>query len=149
MVTRRVCLLGLAVAALGCVSAPPARSERAVSRAELRETIRECNSRSDRFRRTLRRALDRSRLDGTRREDDLNDLALRLGDALDDLRRELGRGEDRHDTRDDVERALDAARGLDRGVERFRLGRDVDDDWRLLRRELDRLADAYRLPPVR
>jgi hypothetical protein len=109
----------------------------------LQGTIKSLKNLSAQFERQLDRALDRSRADGTRREDTLNELAERFKDAADDL-------DDAYDNRRDYSRSADEARRvlsigsqIDRAISRGRNLRNVQNNWRNIERNLQVLARAY------
>jgi hypothetical protein len=108
----------------------------------LRDSVRRLKDLSGRFEDHLDSALDRSRVDGTRREDNLNDVAREFHKAARDL-------EDRFDDRRDLNRSsgeahrvLNIGERLDRVVQRIGDGR-VRNDWMQIRQELNVIADAY------
>lgn len=105
--------------------------------------IRRVEDRTDVFVRQFDRALDNSRMDGTRREDRLMDLARELERATDELRREFDRGDSLQENRDEVQRCISVASRIDNAVRRQRVGAGVQNSWRNLRNELNALARAY------
>jgi hypothetical protein len=122
---------------------------RGYTKAEVDAIIHRVESRSDEFRRLFDKALDNSRLDGTRREDELNAQAKRLRNSLDNLRREFDRNENYRDTRPQVSSTLDIAADINRTMRRRRLGGETERQWALLRDELNTLADVYELRGLR
>lgn len=123
--------------------------ERGYTRDEVNAVIRRVETRTDEFVRLFDRSLDRSRLDGTRREDNLNERARDLERATDDLRREFDRKESYFATRPEVARCLNLAGGIDNTLRRRRLGGQTERQWAMLRAELNELARVYNLPRVR
>ena len=122
---------------------------RGYTRDEVNAMIRRVETRMDEFVRLFAKSLDRSGLDGTRREDNLNDRAKELERATDELRREFDRKESYVATRPEVGRCLNIAGEIDRTVRRRRLGGQTERQWALLRAELNELARVYNLPRVR
>ena len=122
---------------------------RGYTKAEVDAVIKRVETRSDAFVKLFDRALDRSRLDGTDREDNLNEHARRLERELDDLRREFDRKESYVETRPEVRRCLDAAGAINRTMKSRRMGAETERQWALLRTELNTLADVYGLPMLR
>ncbi|HST51962.1 MAG TPA: hypothetical protein VLJ61_08125 [Pyrinomonadaceae bacterium] len=122
---------------------------RGYTKAEVDAIIHRVESRSDEFRHLFDKALDNSRLDGTRREDELNAQAKRLKNSLDNLRREFDRNENYRDTRPQVSSTLDIAADINRTMRRRRLGGETERQWALLRDELNTLADVYELRGLR
>lgn len=97
----------------------------------------------------LDRALDRTRADGTAREDRIERAAENLENATDELRREFDRrGDTWWETRENVGKALNAARDLNRLMRDRRLNRLTGNTWTLLQRDLNSLARVYNLPRV-
>lgn len=109
---------------------------------QVEEIIHRIESQSDVFRKSLDRALDKSRLDGTRREDDINSFVK-------EFYKETKRLHDHFDshksTASDVQTLLDRAAQIDQFMRRNRLRNDQDArrDWAMLRGYLDELARVY------
>lgn len=122
------------------------RDDRRVS---VERLIRQVETRSDAFRRSVDRALDRSRLDGSRREDRINEEVKQFERAVDRLRDEFNRRDSRDETRRNVERVLREADEIGRAIRTSNLARTVDREWAVLRAELNTLADVYNLKPLR
>jgi hypothetical protein len=122
---------------------------RGYTRAEVDAVIKRVENRSDEFVKLFDESLDRSGLDGSEREDRLNERAKNLERTLDDLRREFDRKESYVETRPEVRRCLALAGEINDVMKRRRMGGQVERQWGLLRAELNTLADVYELPPVR
>lgn len=125
------------------------RERRQYEKAEVDAVIHRVEDRTDIFMRLFDSSLDRSRLDGTRREDRLNERAKELRDAVSDLRRAFDRTNSYYDTRPQVNRCLNLAGGIDKVVRRRRLGGDTERTWGDVRAELNALADVYGLSRMR
>ena len=123
--------------------------ERGYTRDEVNAVIRRVETRTDEFVKLFDKSLDRSGLDGTRREDNLNDRAKELEKATDELRREFDRKESYVATRPEVARCLNIAGNIDNTMRRRRMGGQTERQWALLRAELNELARLYNLPRVR
>lgn len=119
------------------------------TKAEIDRVIRRVENQSDRFVRSFDSSLDNSRLDGTRREDNLNQRASTLENDLDSLRLEFDRTDRYQDTRSQVSRVLSTAEGINTAVRNRRLGRNTERIWAQLRTELNALANAYNLRQLR
>jgi hypothetical protein len=107
---------------------------------QLDTLIRRIETRTDSFRANLDRALDRTRYDGTRAEDDINRFVRDFEQATDQLRSRFG---SRTSVAADVENVLRQASLIDSFVSRNRLNRRATDDWALLRTDLNELASTY------
>ena len=105
--------------------------------------VRDCENRTDDFKSALARALDHSRLDGSYREHRLNSDARRMERAMNEVREAWNRDRDVDRARAYVRRAISAGRDVDRALPRFYLRRHVESEWRVLRAELNRLADIF------
>jgi signal transduction histidine kinase len=153
-ITRKVFITLAAICALLILSSPTeaqrrrAPRQRGYAKAQVNEIIKRVEERSDRFVKLFDRSLDRSRLDGTNREDRLNEHARNLETALDELRREFDRKENYVETRPEVRRCLDIATNINVAVRNRRLGGETERQWALLRSELNTLADVYGLPLI-
>ena len=93
-----------------------------------------------RFRKSLDSSLDRSRLNGTKREDDINTIVKNYEDATERL---YSRFKDNKSVGADVEAVLDGAAELDRFMTRRLASERAERDWAAVRDDLRRLADAY------
>jgi hypothetical protein len=93
-----------------------------------------------RFRKSLDSSLDRNRLNGTNREDDINTIVKSYEDATERL---YSRFKDNKSVGADVEAVLDGAAELDRFMARRLASEKAERDWAAVREDLRRLADAY------
>ena len=121
---------------------------RAYTKADVERIIKRVENRSDEFKKEFDKALDRSRLNGTKREDQLNQYAKDLEKATDELRREFDRRDQWIENRDEVRRCLALASKLDVAMRNRRLGSKVESTWSALRYELNTLAQVYNLPLI-
>ena len=119
------------------------------SKAQVERIIRRVENQSDRFVRSFDNALDRSRADGTWREDNLNERARELENGLDSLRREFDRTDRYQDTRAQVSSVLGTAEQINTAVRRRRLRNNTERLWAQLRSELNALAAVYNLRQLR
>ena len=127
------------------------RYERRYSKRQVAEVITRVEQSSNRFRKDLDTALDRSRLDGSRREDAINRDVQQFEEAVNRLRREFDRNDSWWQTRRDVEQVLDKGRDVGTRMRNNRVGRNnrnLEAQWRNLRRDLNTLALRYNLPAV-
>ena len=124
-------------------------------RVNVERIINQVESRSDAFRRNVDRALDRSRLNGSREEDRLNEEVKQFARAVDQLRSDFDRRDNRDnrdnrdDTRRNVDRVLREADEIGRAIGRANLERNVEREWAGLRADLNTLANVYNLRPLR
>ena len=122
---------------------------RGYTKAQVEQIIRRLENQSDRFVRSFDRSLDNSRADGTRREDNLNQRARDLENALDILRQEFDRTDRYEDTRSQVSSVLNVAEDINRAVRSRRLRGNTERLWSQVRSELNYLASVYNLRQLR
>lgn len=107
---------------------------------EVERIIHNIERQSDRFRSSLHSALDRSRLNDTRREDDVNAF---VKEFYNETKRLHDHFDDHKSTSADVQSVLDRAVRIDEFMRRHPLTRQAQNDWSGLRVSLDELARAY------
>ena len=93
-----------------------------------------------RFRKSFDSSLDRSRLNGSNREDDINRFLKNYEDATERL---YSRFKDNKSVGADVEAVLDGAAEIDRFMTRRLANERAERDWDAVRQDLRRLAEAY------
>lgn len=110
----------------------------------LRDSIRRVRNRSDDFRNHLDSALDRSRIDDTRREDRINDMAREFERAAHRLDDRFDNGRDLNRSADEARHLLEVGVRIDQLMARARLrdGR-AQSDWAQIRQDLRVIANAY------
>ena len=107
---------------------------------DVEKILRRIEQQSDRFRSSLDAALDKSRFNGSNREDDINSFIKDFYEQTKHLRQRF----DKHQsTSPDVEAVLDRAARIDDFMSRNRLSSKAQNDWSTLRSNLDELASAY------
>ena len=108
----------------------------------LRDSIHRLDRMAKDFEREVDRSLDRSRRDGTRNEDRINNEARQFRNAVGNLKSRFGNGRDLNRSRNEAQRVLQEAQGLNR-VARF--DNRLANQWSQIQRELGVIADAYNL----
>lgn len=144
-----ICCLVMATASPSFAQLRGSARNRGYTRANVDRLIRQAENRSDQFVAIFDRSLDRSRLEGTIREDRLNERARELEVQLNIVRREFNRAGNYYDIRSHIANALNAAQGINTVVRNRRLIPVVERQWTLLRSELNRLAAVYNLRQLR
>ena len=137
----------LLIPAIGLAQPRVARG-RLYTKADVDRIIKRVEDRSDKFKKEFDKSLDRSRLNNTRREDQLNDYAEDLEKATDELRREFDRRDAWAENKSEVRKCLEIATKINVAMRARRLGPKVESTWSALRSELNTLAGVYNLPPV-
>jgi YMGG-like Gly-zipper len=139
---RQTISVGLVIALAGISMLAQAQSQRPyrTNDREIEQLIQRIETRADRFRTSVAGALDQSRVDNTRMEDNVNQLVSDFEQATNQLR---DRFNSRESTTADVQAVLDRAARIDNFMQRRRLAGAAERDWSLLRTDLDQLANAY------
>lgn len=102
--------------------------------------VRSLKDRTRDFVRQLDRDLDRSRMNGTRREDQINEQAKRFRDAVN----RINSSNNNWGRRDNnIERALQMGSQLDRSISRVRLSYQSQALWQSISRDLQMLGNGY------
>ncbi len=111
-----------------------------VSDSQVQTLLERIETRTDTFKGTLNRALDQSRINGTDREDNINEFVSNFEKATDDLR---GRFDDRKSVNTDVQEVLTRAAYINRFMTNNRLNSTAQRNWRDIRTDLSTLAGYY------
>lgn len=109
-------------------------------RGNVRETIRQLETDTDHFKSSLDSALDHSRLNGSRAEDEINEHVKRFEEATDRLR---DRAEDREYAPKLAREVLNRGRNINAFMRNHRLGGKAESDWAQVRGDLNRLSNSY------
>jgi hypothetical protein len=117
------------------------------TKADVERIIKRVEERSDAFRAVVDRTLDRSALNGTNREDNINQQVKELETAIDKLRHDFDRAQTWEETRSQVQTVMNEADEVNAIVRRgrWRRGGVVKSEWALVRADLNRLAGVYNL----
>ena len=107
---------------------------------EVKKLMAQLKKDTGKFRKSLDSSLDKSRLNGTNREDDINQFLKKYEDATERL---YSRFKDSKSVGADVEAVLDGAAEIDRFMTRRLASEKAERDWGSVRQDLRRLADAY------
>ena len=111
----------------------------------LRDSIHRLDRLAKEFEKDVDRALDRGRVDGTRREDNINNEARQFRKAAGNLKSSFGNGRDLNRSRDEAQRVIYEAQQLDRLAGARRIDNEVASDWAQIRQELRTISNAYGL----
>ena len=121
---------------------------RGLTKAQVKVIINRVENQVDDFTKAFDKSLDRSKLNDTKREDNLNRRAKDLEGATDELSREFDRRDAWIENKDEVRKCLNIASDIDRTVRNRRLDANTENIWTRVRYELNTLADVYNLPKV-
>lgn len=140
-----VCGLVLTLAAPGAAQRRRGYARSGYTRPEVDRLIKRTEDRADVFVKLFDNALDNSVLDGTRKEDRLNDKAKELEKQMDKVRKEFDHAEGYIEIKEHVAKALIVSEEINEVVLNRRLSPSVEREWAILRVELNKLARVYNL----
>lgn len=107
---------------------------------EVGKIIKRIEQQSDRFKSSLDSALDKSRFNGTNREDDINSF---VKEFYEQTKRLHDRFDHHKSAATDVQAVLDRAARIDDFMRRNGLSSRAQEDWSTLKTNLDELSAAY------
>jgi hypothetical protein len=122
------------------VTATPVGLPYRLSDREVERILERIEEQSGKFRSSLDSALDRSRLDDTNREDNINAFVSEFDQ---EVKRLHDRFDERKSVAADVQAVLDRAARIDNFMRRRGLTGRAQNEWSALRANLDQLAAAY------
>lgn len=140
-------VLGLADVSYGQRGRREARGKMK-TKAQVKVIVNRVEDRVDNFKSNYDKSLDRSRLNGTSREDWLMKRARDLEGATDELSREFDRRDAWVENKEEVRKCLNIATDIDRNMKNYNFGAATEGNWNRVRFELNTLADVYNLPKV-
>jgi hypothetical protein len=110
----------------------------------LRDSVHQLDRLAKDFENDMDRALDHSRVDGTRREDQINNVVHDFRRAVGSLKSRVGNGRDLNRSVNEAERVLQLADQVDRYGAR-RLDGRTSSEWSQIQNELRTISDVYGL----
>jgi hypothetical protein len=110
----------------------------------LKDSVHRLDRLAKDFEKDMDRALDHSRVDGTRREDQINNVVHDFRRAAGDLKSRVGNGRDLNRSANEAERVLQLADQVDRFGAR-RLDSRTASEWSEIQNELRTISDVYGL----
>ena len=114
----------------------------AAQREDVKRLLKRLEEDTDRFSKSLDSALDRSTLNGTKAEDEINGYVHQFEEATDRLK---DRYEDQGAAPGAAREVLTRGQAIDRFMRRNRLGGKAESDWQVVRSDLNLLARTYRI----
>lgn len=119
-----------------------------VPRQRLEQLVKRIEDGTDHFSNSLNKSLDRSKLDGSRAEDNITARVRDLENATDRLRRHFDKNDTRSDNLPEVRGILNAATTVNRIMNRRNFSRQAENSWDVLRTEINALARVYGLQAI-
>ena len=139
---KRILGLTLLGAMILTVSVGSTLAQRPWYRGDVRQIIRNLETDTDTFKSSLDHALDRSPLDGTKAEDEINEYVKQFEHATDKLK---DRAEDNRYAPNLAREVLIRVRSINTFMRKHQLGGDAGNDWARVRQDLTLLAAGYKI----
>src|SRR5215213_5523972 len=137
---RQLILTALVVALVGAGFSVQAQRISRTQERNVRQLITRVERRTSDFRVSLDAAIDGSRIDGTRREDNINQFVLDFQNSVTRLRQSFNQ---RQASTADMQEVLNRAAVINDFLLRMRPSARVQTDWAGVRQDLDELARIY------
>ena len=109
----------------------------------LRDSVHRLDSLAKSFERDMDRALDHSRANGSRREDQINAEVHQFRNAVGDLKSRVGNGRDLNRSADEARRVLQEAQQVDRIARPRWYDSRLASEWSQIQQELRYISNAY------
>lgn len=109
----------------------------------LRDSVHRLDRLAKDFERDMDRALDRSRANGTRREDQINQQVHEFREAVGDLKSRVGNGRDLNRSADEARRVLEQGQMVDRIARPRWFDGGMVSQWSQIQQELRFISNVY------
>ena len=109
----------------------------------LRDSVNRLDRLAKDFERDMDRALDHSRANGSRREDEINNQVHQFRNAVSDLKSRVGNGRDLNRSANEAQRVLREADDLDRFGGRRGFDSRTASEWSQIQQELRYISNVY------
>ena len=109
----------------------------------LRDSVHRLDRLSKDFERDMDRALDRSRVNGSRQEDRINDQVHQFRNAVGDLKSRVGNGRDLNRSSNEARRVLQEGQQLDRVARPRWYDSRLSSEWSQIQQELRYISNVY------
>jgi hypothetical protein len=109
----------------------------------LRDSVHRLDRLAKDFERDMDRALDRSRVNGSRREDSINNVVHDFRRAVGDLKSRVGNGRDLNRSTNEAHRVLQLADVVERQARPRWFDSRLASEWSQIRRELQTIENVY------
>ncbi len=139
-------ILGLTVVASAQYRSRDRNSSGSYGNQDISSSVKSLRDQARQFENTLDRELDRSRYDGSQREDNLNKLAGKFKNAAEDLDDEYEGRRNERASADEARKVLNLASQLDQALSTSRIGRNsfaVSQAWTGIERNLVTISRFY------
>jgi len=144
---KRVFALSALAVAFVVVSSDSAFGQKAVwYTGTPKETVRSLESNTDKFAESLNKALDASKLDGTKAQDQINGFVDQFEEATDKLEQSV---EDQKLAPGAYKVVLARAKVINKFMLKNKLGPAAESDWALVRNDINSLGKSYGIATVK
>ena len=109
----------------------------------LRDSVHRLDSLAKSFERDMDRALDHSRVNGSRREDQINAEVHQFRNAVGDLKSRVGNGRDLNRSADEARRVLQEAQQVERIARPRWYDSRLSSEWSQIQQELRYISNVY------
>lgn len=133
---------------LALLSVAAAAAQDTYSTSNVRDLVRRVEDRTDEFRKAVDKFLDRSRLDGSKLEDDLNAVVKRFEKATNTLRRKSDRMAGYQEVRGEVDEVVAQGREVNVIIKGGKWDSNIKSRWNRLRAAINELGRVYRTPRI-
>lgn len=137
---RKLLMMAMVVSLAGMAVVAQTQRTYRVNRTQVQQLLTRLENESNTFKRSLDSALDQSRYDGSRQEDNINQFVSDFENATDRLRTNFN---SRRETKQDVEEVLTRGNAINDYMRRVRFTGRLQEDWSLVRTDLTQLARLY------
>ena len=141
-ILRKSFLMAMVIGLAGLGAVVHAQRVYRPNQRQVRQLLTRIENKTDVFKQSLNTALDRSRIDGSKSGDNINQYVSDFEVATDRLLDNFNR---RVETKQDVTEVLTRADSIDEWMQRVRLSTLSQSDWSVLRDDLTRLARLYNM----
>lgn len=122
---------------------PNDRNYRRYDERAVRDSVHRLDRLAKDFEKDMDRALDRSRVNGSSREDRINNQVHQFRDAVGDLKSRVGNGRDLNRSAEQARRVLQEGQQLDRVARPRWFDSRLASEWSAIQRELRFISDVY------
>lgn len=122
------------------------RYQNRYSKADVGRIISKLESSSNTFRHDFDKAMDKSRYNGTREEDQFNATVKDYENSLDRLRNRFDRNDSWWEARNEVSDMLRYAQPVNTMMNSISFRRNIERQWNAMRNDINTLADTFDLP---
>ena len=137
---KRVFVLSALAVAFFVLSTDTAFGQKTWYTGNVTETARALENHTDKFTESLNKALDASKLDGTKVQDQINGFVDQFEEATDKLEQKV---EDQQAAPGLYKEVVKRAKVINKAMIKYKLGPEAESDWALVRNDINSLGKSY------